>query len=375
MQYIRPSREDLYRVAQTKDVVFFGLGLITQRFINEIDLPKPASFIVDNDPREHGTLAFGLEVKPPDALKGCNPENTLVIVMTYSHIRAIFEQVSRYGDFDVFSGNLLFHDIFGLVARQLYDNQEKIKQICEQFCDDQSKHIYLETIRRRIMYGKTDFSDLVIKGDVGYLLPQMFSGRSNDEVVIDCGAFTGDTLKKFATAFGRRLKRIFCFECSEENLPLLRALAARMRNNAPNCPDIVIMPYGCSYKEQSAQFYQTSQTSDPGGSFVFEERSFAKGNYDGDIRTVKLVALDETIPKDEQVTLIKMDIEGSEYSALMGARELIKRCRPRLAISLYHSGLDYYRIPALVKELVPEYRLAVRHHKKGHDDTDLYAWI
>ena len=37
--------------------------------------------------------------------------------------------------------------------------------------------------------------------------------------------------------------------------------------------------------------------------------------------------------------------------------------------------LNVYNYMLLLKELVPEYKFAVRHHKKKHVDTDLYAWI
>lgn len=57
------------------------------------------------------------------------------------------------------------------------------------------------------------------------------------------------------------------------------------------------------------------------------------------------------------------------------AERLIKNCKPKLAISLYHCGEDYYRIPLYLKSIVPEYKFAVRHHKKNHVDTDLYCWI
>ena len=74
-----------------------------------------------------------------------------------------------------------------------------------------------------------------------------------------------------------------------------------------------------------------------------------------------------------KVTFIKMDIEGSELEALRGAAEVIRRDKPKLAISIYHRPTDYFEIPFYVKELVPEYRLYIRHHKMVYYDTVLYA--
>jgi hypothetical protein len=61
----------------------------------------------------------------------------------------------------------------------------------------------------------------------------------------------------------------------------------------------------------------------------------------------------------ERVNLIKMDIEGAERGALAGARETIQTQRPRLAISGYHLPDDIYLLPALIKEIVPDYTVIV----------------
>lgn len=68
-----------------------------------------------------------------------------------------------------------------------------------------------------------------------------------------------------------------------------------------------------------------------------------------------------------------MDIEGSELEALKGSREIIKRCRPKLEICVYHKKEDLVEIPAFIKELVPEYKLYVRHYSNNAGETVLYA--
>ena len=77
----------------------------------------------------------------------------------------------------------------------------------------------------------------------------------------------------------------------------------------------------------------------------------------------------------EEVTFIKMDIEGAELKALKGAKNIILRDKPKLAISIYHKPEDIVEIPLFIKELVPEYKLYIRHYSNDSIETVLYAVI
>ena len=86
---------------------------------------------------------------------------------------------------------------------------------------------------------------------------------------------------------------------------------------------------------------------------------------------VDVVRLDDTV--DDEVTYIKMDIEGAETSALAGCEETIRRNRPKLAICVYHRPQDYLDIPQWIKRVRPDYRLYLRQHSSFNVDTVLYA--
>jgi FkbM family methyltransferase len=72
---------------------------------------------------------------------------------------------------------------------------------------------------------------------------------------------------------------------------------------------------------------------------------------------VKRTTLDSVIlPREEPVGFIKADIEGSEYDMLIGAYELVRRDRPRLALTVYHAENNVYQIERLLKEICPAYQ-------------------
>lgn len=73
------------------------------------------------------------------------------------------------------------------------------------------------------------------------------------------------------------------------------------------------------------------------------------------------------------VTFIKMDIEGSELHALLGAEKTIVKNKPKLAISIYHKPEDIWEIPDVILQYNPTYKLYLRHYSLCEYDTVLYA--
>ena len=57
-----------------------------------------------------------------------------------------------------------------------------------------------------------------------------------------------------------------------------------------------------------------------------------------------------------------MDVEGAEPDLLLGAKNTIRRYRPKLMISAYHQADHLFEIPELIRAMVPDYKLYVRNH-------------
>lgn len=373
MHYINQTMEHFEKLALEKDVVLFGSGEFCMRFMNRIgDLTDRVKYILDNNSEKWGGKLYGIPLVGPEILREQKAENTLVVITAGRHIPDIYAQIQSMGDFPIMAGRIIIHDVFSLVAKELHQGQELIEKVYQSLYDETSKKIYREVVKRRMLYGECDFSDLIISGDWEYRLPLQYSeNKPKDEVILDCGAFEGDTLKYFIDTFGPTIKKIYAFECREDTLEKLKKMVCYAQNRN-YVPEIEIMPYALSDHEGKMVF---AKTTAPGASFVIERRSYAKKSYDYDFAEVNVSTIDKLISAEEKVTLIKMDIEGSEYEAILGAKRVIQTCKPKLAISIYHSGKDYYRLPLLVKELVPEYKIAIRHHQKSHVDTDMYCWV
>lgn len=99
------------------------------------------------------------------------------------------------------------------------------------------------------------------------------------------------------------------------------------------------------------------------------------GSYlgSGDGVEILITTIDEII-LDEKIDYIKMDIEGYEEKALIGAMETIKNYKPKLAVCVYHKRNDIFRIPKMLLDINPEYKFKMGHYSIRGVDTVLYAY-
>lgn len=95
-------------------------------------------------------------------------------------------------------------------------------------------------------------------------------------------------------------------------------------------------------------------------------------NEDSVVEKILVTSIDETAG-DEEVTFIKLDVEGAELKALQGAKNTILKNRPKLAISIYHKLEDIFEIPAYILSLNSDYKFFLRHYQLSENETILYA--
>jgi FkbM family methyltransferase len=86
---------------------------------------------------------------------------------------------------------------------------------------------------------------------------------------------------------------------------------------------------------------------------------------------VAVCALDAVIATAAP-TEVKLDIEGAEPEALEGARQMILRARPRLAVCVYHRCDHLWSIPEWIAGLDAGYTLHLRAH--AHSGFDAVAY-
>ncbi|MEI7429026.1 MAG: FkbM family methyltransferase [Betaproteobacteria bacterium] len=184
---------------------------------------------------------------------------------------------------------------------------------------------------------------------------------SNKETIVDCGAFDGDTLEQFLLASQHFPNATYTAHCLEPDPVNFSKLA----ENIPANDNVHLYKIGAWSGKATLDFEDSTATS-------VNQPSSAKIGCQGTGIKIEVDALD-TLLAGEQVTFIKMDIEGAEKEALQGATELIAKCRPTLAISIYHLRDDIFQIPLLIDKTCAGYRFHLRLFSQNFTETVLFA--
>ena len=177
------------------------------------------------------------------------------------------------------------------------------------------------------------------------------------DIVIDAGACFADTALAFAASAGRD-GHVYAFEIDAGNLLVARFNLAANPGLAPRI-ELLDQALG----RECGTLYLHG--SGPG----------AKVSTEPSAHPVQVTTLDTFVGQAglARVDFLKMDIEGAEFDALLGARETLRRWRPRLALSVYHHVADLARIANWLAGLDLGYRLFLDHYTIHHEEAVLYA--
>lgn len=357
---------------KSRELIVWGRGGGKNNACQKVCDQYDVKYIVDSNDELCDQTIGRVRVYQPSKLYAEDPAKIVILICTAEkYFKEIVSELLEIADFTIFFWNVLTNDFLNSISGELYDNRERIEMVKRQLYDDCSKKIFQEVINRRICGMNTGYSDLKIQNDIQYLFqPALMSKRTG--ILLDLGGYIGDSVDRFVNFLSNDISTIYTFEALPENIKRLEDKKETLGQYWRGA--LEIFPYAVSDREGEIVFYETEKR---GACFSPEFRGMTKYTQSPPVRQfmVKTVAIDDIIGADEKIRFIKMDIEGAEYEALLGARKTIMRETPGLAISIYHNAVDYYRLAELIKEYVPGYKMAVRHHKDKHVDTVLYAWI
>jgi FkbM family methyltransferase len=333
-------------LARAEEVVVYGAGDFARSVLDAWnDRSVPVRYLVDTNKNKWGSVWQGYPVKSPEEIRQASARTLVVVAcMDVVGISTLLEKIGVpfvYAERDGTVGALPGH----LIAR----SRAECERVAAGLADDRSRFVFLSVLLAR-MFQEFNFpmrGNLFTDRCASY--PQYFPEDlflvQEGECFVDCGVFDGDSLTSFAIEAWRRGVRNWSalgFEADGEN-----AERARYNLAARGLSDI---PIECTAIGTGEENIGSLHLHNCRGE-VIEGSSTSS-------------ALDRAL-EGHRPTLIKMDIEGAEIPALIGACGVIKRERPKLAVCTYHSTAELFQIPLFLMDNHPFYNVFMRHHKAG----------
>ena len=356
--------EELLALRQRR-VVLVGAGTLGKRahsLLGEIGCQVLA--FTDNNAAIWGARIDDTPVLPPAQAASLYGESALFLVTiwndrhwfaeTHAQLRGLgCTLISTYAPlFWRFPGSFLQLLLLNEPPHRVYLDADSVLRAEKLWADQDSLQVFRANIRWRAL---GDALEMPGRPEANTYFPRDIFSLGERDSLLDCGAFDGDTVGQALAFTNSRIGAIHAVEADSISFARLQGFVKGLPANLQHR----IHLYPCA---------------------VGPERGFVHFESDGTLISkasdrgslVEVVPIDELF-RETPLTFIKMDIEGAEYGALRGAAKVIQRDRPILAICVYHTQNDIWRIPLLVWEMLPEHKLYLRAYEGDGFQTVMYA--
>lgn len=357
------SAFDLLAGPSKNSIVLFGAGHFGRRTLTGLRRAglEPIAFI-DNAAGLWGTTVEGVPVLSPQEAAERHGEQATFVVTIWKgdgtdrmaqreaqlrslgcrHVTTFVPLYWKYAEF------LLPHYPVDL-PHKVHQQADEVRRAGHLWSDDDSRGEYLAQLRWRLL------GDFSLPSPVEHTIyfPLEICPLTDDEVFVDCGAYDGDSIRSFLDQPKKSFRKAYSFEPDPVNFKKLQEDVSLQAE----CDSIVLQCAAVGAHNGTVTF------SGDGN----EASSVGKGEM-----VVNCVTLDSVLAGAEP-TYVKMDIEGAELEALNGARGIIQRHAPVLAICTYHVQNHLWKIPLLIDSMHPDYSFFLRPHLLEGWDLVCYA--
>lgn len=318
-----------------KPIVLYGMGDGGDKIINTLEsYGIKASGVFSSDGFVRRKTFHGMPLMSYSEAKDCFGD--MVVLLAFGtgikEVLANIQRISREQELYVpdvpVAGNTVFDTDF---ARA---NADRLRTVYNALATDSDRFTF-ESIIRYKLSGRAEYLYRCERTkDYAYSL----LGLGNEEVYVDCGAFIGDTVEEF-TGKVEGYSHIYAIEPDGRTYKKLTANTEGLKN-------ISLINAAVSDKTGSTTF------------FAAGSRGSRQKSVGVETATVSI----DTLLEGGTAGYIKMDVEGMEAEAIDGAKDTIRRHRPKMYLSCYHRSEDMFDIPLRVLSIRDDYKLHIVHH-------------
>ena len=366
--------EDLFdKIPEHSKLVIFGAGEVGQRIFKDITREKPNVKIIgfiDNYIKDNSlnlpiwTIKqfIDTEEKIDLVIMSTRTNNSFVCNIFNVYNIPVLVQTEFVSDYYRMNKNILNEENYIEVENIFSEKEDKdlFKILFKARCECQSDEIKAYHLKR---YKNTNFLTFVSIKD--HYLDKI--NKEAIKTVLDIGMNSGLNIIAFNKLLPN-LEKTYGFEAIYE-IARQKYIEDFIKNKK-----FELVPFAVGNKVFETKFYIDTRSS--GGSFCADisNRQIIPGDtrwreIKVNVTTIDKYCFEHNIKPD----FIKMDIEGAELSALKGGIETIKKYRPQLAISIYHSDEDFIMIPQYLSKNLINYKFALGHYTPRITETVLYA--
>jgi len=219
------------------------------------------------------------------------------------------------------------------------------------WADDRSRAEYVAQVGLR---AAADFDRLPHPVPGGQYFPDDVFTWSDDEWILDGGAYDGDTVRALAQYRDNRYAHLLSVEPDPANFERLLASVAALPREIRQRVECRPVALGARRTTLHLEATGTAGSATATGASATSV-------------AVEAETIDALVGS-ARPTYIKLDIEGFEPDALAGGRETIRRHAPVLAVCVYHLQDHLWRIPLMLRDWCPDASMFLRpHNEEGWD--------
>lgn len=346
-------------------VVLFGAGALGRRTLAGVrQAGIEALAFADNGTAFWGKEVDGLPVLRPEEAVSKYGDSAVFVLTTYN-TSGPRQQLACLGAHVAVHYALLFaskpeaflpHQCLEL-PHPIFEQAAEVRKGFELMADDEMRRIYIEQLRLRLFldFDRAPSPQTRALRDSEYFPDDLYAFLP-DEVLVDCGAYDGDTVRRFIAKRAGSFAKIHACEPDPDNRARFKKWSSALPEAIRTKIDVEPVALGACR-----------------GKVRFAATGTAESLVDGTGAMEIDVATIDEITQLTPPTLIKMDIEGAELDALMGARRVISEHTPVLAICVYHTSDHLWRVPLLIASMSSRYCFYLRAHAEDCWDVSCYA--
>lgn len=301
------------------DITYWFIRYFRSKSIEPVGILSTSS-----NKKEYQRGILGIPILLIDEMDLNYTKNKVLLIINRESDQQIFSQKDYreidYGFYFRARGNLQFFRKRGSENYfHILQNEEQYYELLDILEDIESKISLIEVIRSLLENDIYRYHEY--KTEEKYFDNSIYEPLEN-EVWVNCGSCTGDTILHYL-ASERNFSKIYAVEIDTDMIMHIKNMLSLFPKRIQDKIEVYDRCLGGNRNEYSI----------------------------------------DSLFGDKKVSLINMDIEGSEMTVLEGAIETIKKDRPVLAVAAYHKAQDLLSIPQLIYNYNRDYHIYFRKYK------------